>query len=334
MKKVSIISGVYNAEKYLNKCIESIVNQTFKNIEIILINNASFDNSQVIIDKYIEEYPNKVIGFETSDKLGAGGSRAKGLELATGDYICFIDCDDTVCTNYIEEMMKVATKNNYPDIIYCNFQKVNERGQVKYIRKFNNEDEALLQSIAPWAKLYKKSYLENNALSFRNIPFGEDVIFSAEVLLTRPSCSVCNLVGYYWLDNPNSTSHTEIRNFPKNTVEIAGEYFSYMLEKYKGKEEYICYFMVKYFVWYLLQSGRGVSIKSMSNEYVKAFNFIEEVFPNWYKVEFNKLSYVNKDKNIIRMAICGVKLMRRLRVSKIFSKLYSKLPMEKLWPSL
>lgn len=334
MKKVSIISGVYNAEKFLDKCLESIIKQTYKNIEIILINNASVDGSQAIINKYIEKYPNKIISFETSDKLGAGGSRAKGLEFASGDYICFIDCDDTVCTNYIEEMIKVANKNNYPDIIYCNFQKVNEKEQVKYIRKFSNENEALLQSIAPWAKIYKKSFLDNNELSFRNIPFGEDVIFSAEVFLNRPSGAFCDLVGYYWLDNPNSTSHTEIRNFPKNTIEIAGEYFKYMLEKYKGKEEYICYFMVKYFIWYLLQSGRGVSIKSMRKEYVEVINFLERVFPKWYKKKFNRLMYVNEDRNIIRIAISGVKLLRRLRLSKVFFELYSKLPMEKLWPSL
>lgn len=334
MRKVSIISGVYNAEKYLEGCLTSLVKQTYPNIEIILINNASIDSSQVIIDSYKEKFPEKIIAIETTEKLGAGGSRAKGLEYSTGEYICFVDCDDTIDTNYISSLMKVVEQENQPDIIYCNFQKVDIKGNIKYIRKFKNINEALLQSIAPWAKIFKKDYLDYYKLTFRNVPFGEDVIFSAEVYLTRPSIALCDIVGYSWLDNPNSTSHTEIRNFPENTIGVASDYFNYMLEKYDYQEDYLSYFMTKYVVWYLLQSGRGVRISIMKQEYEKAFSFLEGIFPKWYKFNFGKLKDVKSERKEVRIALFMIRLLRRLRLSKLFFEVYTKLPMEKLWPSL
>ena len=117
MYKVSIVVPVYNVEKYLNRCLNSLVNQDYKNIEIIIVNDGSPDNSQMIIDKYKKEYSNVIKAFKKKNE-GLSEARNFGLKKATGDYIAFIDSDDYVETNMISEMIKCASKNN-SDIVVC-----------------------------------------------------------------------------------------------------------------------------------------------------------------------------------------------------------------------
>ena len=93
--KVSVIVPVYNVEKYIDKCLDSLVNQTLKDIEIIVVNDGSPDNSQKIIDKYVKKYPNKVKSF-IKENGGQGSARNLGMEYAKGEYISFVDSDDWI----------------------------------------------------------------------------------------------------------------------------------------------------------------------------------------------------------------------------------------------
>ena len=93
--KVSVIVPVYNVEKYLEKCLESLVNQTLKSIQIIIVNDGSSDNSQEIIDKYAKQYPNKIFSY-IKENGGLGDARNYGLNYAEGEYISFVDADDWV----------------------------------------------------------------------------------------------------------------------------------------------------------------------------------------------------------------------------------------------
>lgn len=329
--KISVISGLYNCEKYVSRCLDSILGQTYANIEIILVNNASKDNTGRIVKKYIEQYRGKIKYYETDEKLGAGGSRKKGMELATGEYLCFIDCDDYISPGYIKNMVECAEHNNYPDIVYCSFSKVCPNGKVLYTRTFKSKEEAIVQGIAPWAKIFKTEYMKNNKLEMRNIPWGEDVIFGAEIYMTDPRVEIADEIEkYFWVNNLESTSHTEIKNFPERTIEIAQEYFKYMEQKYLQKKE-LEYFMIKYFLWYLLQSGMGTSKKKMLKEYKNAFLTVEKEYPMWWK---DRISYVSEDRKVIRIAIKIFCILKRMHMDEIFLKMYCKLPMEKIWPSL
>lgn len=132
MKKVSIIVPIYNKEKYIKNCIESIINQTYKDIEIILINDGSTDNSRNIIEEYaIIDDRIKVINTENK---GAGSARNKGLEVSTGDYISFIDADDIIVLDYIESMSNAITENN-ADMVECCFKRI------KYSEELINQNK-------------------------------------------------------------------------------------------------------------------------------------------------------------------------------------------------
>ena len=109
MIKVSVIVPVWNVEKYLEKCLDSLVNQTLKEIEIIVVNDESPDNSQKIIDKYVKKYPKKIKALSQKNG-GQGSARNHGLKYATGEYIGYVDSDDYIEKNMYELMYNKAKK--------------------------------------------------------------------------------------------------------------------------------------------------------------------------------------------------------------------------------
>ena len=119
MAKVSIIVPVYNMEKYIKRCIESLINQTLDDIEIIIVNDGSRDNSKSIIKMYIEEYPQKIQYYE-KENGGLSSARNYGMKFATGEYIAFLDSDDYVEKEMYEEMYSLAKEEN-ADIVECDF---------------------------------------------------------------------------------------------------------------------------------------------------------------------------------------------------------------------
>lgn len=111
MKKVSVIIPVYNSEKTLDRCINSVLHQTFQDYELIIVNDGSIDNSKKIVESYAELYPEK-IGIITVPNSGAGGARNKGLDIAEGEYILFLDSDDYIEVDTLETLYNGCEKNN------------------------------------------------------------------------------------------------------------------------------------------------------------------------------------------------------------------------------
>lgn len=127
MAILSIIVPIYNAEKYIRRCIESLVDQTYGNIEVILIDDGSTDNSRAICETYKEKHDN--IKLVTQKNAGPGPARNKGIELASGDYIGFVDADDFIHKDMYFHMMDEALKNDV-DIVQCGYFITDESGNV------------------------------------------------------------------------------------------------------------------------------------------------------------------------------------------------------------
>ena len=123
MIKYSIIVPVYNVEKYLGKCLNSLVNQKNDNYEIIIVNDGSTDNSQKIIDVYEKKYPKLIKSFE-KENGGLSSARNYGIDNSNGKYLLFVDSDDYVSDNYLEVLDDSVNINN-PDILVFNYNVVN-----------------------------------------------------------------------------------------------------------------------------------------------------------------------------------------------------------------
>lgn len=193
--KVSIIVPVYNAENVLHYCIDSILAQTYKDFELILVNDGSTDKSGELCDRYAEK--NKNVAVIHIKNGGVSKARNTGIELAKGDYICFIDSDDFVSKNYLEELIKAQNVFSDYDNVWCGFQTVTDyRGSdskpnlasdsEEYSQYTRSEIMTLHEkwlSQMPWNKIFKTSIVKDNNIRFpEDLSLGEDLIYNLNYL--------------------------------------------------------------------------------------------------------------------------------------------------------
>ncbi len=208
---LSVIVPVYNVEKYLRRCLESLVNQTYRDIEIICINDGSTDNSP----KILEEYSKKSDKIIILDKTNGGLSSARnlGLSCAKGQYVAFVDSDDWVDFNYYEKLIKAIEKHNadaaFTSYVRKSKTKHKERIRIEEEKVYSNIKDKIrvtdsLKNPCVWNKVYKKDILIKNNLFFKEVRYYEDALF------TIPFLNLCDkLVSvpdayYYYFVNPSS----------------------------------------------------------------------------------------------------------------------------------
>lgn len=191
MPKVSVIVPVYNVEKYLNKCIDSLINQSLKDIEIIIVNDSSPDNCQAIIDTYQKNYPNLIKSF-IKENGGQGSARNYGLDYASGEYISFVDSDDWLDLDMLEKMYNLAIKDN-SDIVICDMMDYYEDGSKKF---FNCTQYDSVYKVTPSAcnKIFKREIINN--IRFLNGLWYEDFNFTTKILLNNPKISTISNLYY------------------------------------------------------------------------------------------------------------------------------------------
>lgn len=208
MPKVSIIIPVHNVDKYLNKCLDSIVNQTLKDIEIICIEDGSTDNSAQILEEYSKKDSRIIILKQ--DKKGANVSRTNALKIVTGEYIGFVDSDDWIDLNYYEELYNKAKKES-ADIVRTTYKYCYSNDQVdgennylitqKSLRgKELNKNE---HSVVIWNAIYKLSFLRENKIDYfdEDLPMHHDIPFTARTDLFSKKTVAQHGVYYYYRKN-------------------------------------------------------------------------------------------------------------------------------------
>lgn len=214
-EKVSIIIPVYNVEKYLEKCIKSVINQTYKNIEIILIDDGSIDNSGKICDEYAKKDSRITVLHKKNS--GVSSARNLGLENVTSKYLCFIDGDDFVMRDYVEHMLDLIKKED-SDISICtkmfgNFD--NEQVKNESIKIFDAEEtvEAILNYKIPigvYSKLFKTDLIKNNNICFfEELFMGEGFNFNVACFQRANKVVISNRKIYYYRRDNNTSATTK-----------------------------------------------------------------------------------------------------------------------------
>lgn len=166
MKKVSVIVPIYNVEKYLDKCLSSLVNQTLDDIEILAINDGSPDKSQDIVDRYVQQYPDKVKSFIKTNG-GIASVRNFGIEHATGEYIGYLDGDDYAELNMFEILYETAKKEN-SDIVVCDFYfTYDDHEKIHHEESYNSSKEMMVKLHAVvWNKIYRTEFVKKVGIRF------------------------------------------------------------------------------------------------------------------------------------------------------------------------
>ena len=248
---VSVIVPVYNGEQYLRECINSICNQSYKELEIIIINDGSNDNTSKIA-RQIKNEDNRVIYVEHENK-GVSYSRNKGLDLATGEYIVFVDCDDTIEKGYIELLFNQISKNNL-DIVSCGYTDISIYGTIKlndfYMgNSILNKDEFInniFKGIGGtlWGKIFKAEIINKNKIRLKNNIFMcEDMLFVLQYAMKSKVFGAIEESLYnYNRKNENSVSSKINFKYFNNLVDVMKE-IEKILNENKYDRQFIDYIL-------------------------------------------------------------------------------------------
>lgn len=192
---VSVIVPVYNVEKYLDECLSSLVNQTLSELEIIVVNDGTKDNSQSIIDHYVKQYPNKVVSL-IKENGGLGDARNYGIPYAKGEYIGFVDSDDVVHLEMVEKMFNKA-KLEDSDLVLCDLEYFYETSSEKMVKEglvqIENIDvnkTVFLSPLFAWNKLYRRSLFIESGIKY---PVG---LWYEDIPVTVPFFTLAKKISY------------------------------------------------------------------------------------------------------------------------------------------
>lgn len=313
MKKVSVIVPFYNVEKYIDKCLNSLVNQTLEDIEIIIVNDGSKDNSETIAKEYASKYKNKII-YLKKENGGLSDARNYAIPYATGEYIAFLDSDDYVEVNMYEQMYEKAKKEN-ADIVECDFlweypnEKIESKGRI-----YKDKHDILLNArVVAWNKLIKKELIEKTKVKF---PYGlryEDVEFFYKLIPYINKLDIVNKPFVHYVQRDNSISNSQ-NSRTKEIIDILDNVINYykenaIYEEYRNELEYN---YARYILCSSLLRMIMIENKKERKEIINdSWNKLNDTFPNWKKNKYIKNKTL-KNKYMLSVNNITIKIYEKI----------------------
>ena len=298
---VSVIVPIYDVEQYLKRCLDSLVNQTFQEIEILCVNDGSPDQSQKIVDEYVCCYTTKVKSL-IKPNGGLADARNYGLDHAQGEFVAFIDSDDWVELTMIEEMYQLAISRN-ADIVVCDAQYVYDSGRKQFVSggefkegnaRSNPEIIKIINSA--WNKLYKRSLFDD--VRFPKGLWYEDLGCIPIILAKAKNIVKIDKIFYHYFQREGSIMHTESEKIFDIYKAID------LIQDYIKQWEIPCLKEVKSLYVEHGAKLNTIRIKDYKNHREellgKNIQLLQERYPNWIKDPIIK-SYSIKEKLVLRL---------------------------------
>lgn len=289
MTKISIVVPVYNVERYLHRCLDSLINQTYSNIEIICVNDGSPDNSLKILEEYSKQ--DTRIKIISQENKGLPGARNTGIDNATGDYILFVDSDDSLHLDACRILYEFIDKNKGADIVWFQSVYYVSDNKIKYPRKliYNKSNYKVFDDIvgtfnlsnflACWDKIYSAKFIKQNNLYFcPNIRcYIEDGLFMINAFLYNPHIFIYNKYLYNYYMNESSITHQE----PKRQLDGNQKSYHELLKMFEGKNDFntlmIKTYAIDYYLYILNFLWNGLYFSKYKNEYLQ---IVDDVINN------------------------------------------------------
>ena len=212
--KISVIVPVYNVENFISKCLDSILAQTFRDFEIVAVDDGSSDDSPAILDAYAQKYP-EIVKVIHQANAGLGGARNTGIEAARGEYVAFIDSDDYIADNMLKEMLGLAAENS-ADIAACGFRYINENGKtwdvldaVPYKKRLDINVDKFALTVSPAAcnKIYKLSLFLEHGIRYPSKVWYEDICTTTKLFAFADGIVFTEECYYYYFQRTGSIIH-------------------------------------------------------------------------------------------------------------------------------
>lgn len=291
MYKLTCIVPVYNVENYIEKCLDSLVNQTLQDIEILIINDGSTDSSLEKIQNYTKKFPDKIKCI-TKENGGQGSARNYGLEIAQGEYIGFVDSDDWLELNTYEEMYNCAKQNN-SDIVICNMVDNFEDGRV-VVYDCVHYDEPALKTMSACNKIFKKELIGDSKFPlkiwYEDFAFTTPLVLKANIItpLDR-NFYQCHVRNVSTMNNNNSLKNLDIITAYEEVVERVKKE-----NKYKENKQLLDYILAEHIMVTTVNRVAAQNSKEKKEVIKKLINYGKKNLAADFKI--NKY-FINKDKN-------------------------------------
>lgn len=299
MPKISIIVPIYNVENYLSKCIDSILDQSFGDYEIILVNDGSTDNSGNIINKYHKK-DKRIIAVHKENR-GVSQSRNIGIKYSKGQYILFLDPDDWLEKNALDLLNSIIDKKEY-DIVQFKYI-INDINSNKVMINIDNsifDNDNLLNMtlvgkniFSVWSKLIKREFiLKNNIYFNEDISYGEDLLYTATMIMYKPKYIFIDEFLYNYYKRENSLSRTKNNKLLDITKAI---YFlkqnllqNKLYELYKLEYDYLAYMQCFFYLKDIIYEDDG----NLGKKLFKAWKLLNIRINNDNNIYYKNL-YIN-----------------------------------------
>lgn len=296
--KISIIVPIYNAERFLDKCIGSIINQTYSNLEIILINDGSSDNSLSICKSYAEA-DRRIIVID-KENGGVASARNIGLDRATGDYIGFVDSDDFISLDMYKILIKAILKND-ADIAECShyvcsedYKTINEiplknrltigvdNCLYDYLNKINTEN-------FNWNKLYKWNIVKS--IRYSNYRYSEDYVFNVRAFAKCRRKITINKCCYYYVINLNSATQQLFNINKLDSLKAGSEILSFLKRTKLEYSKYATLYILNYIRKFYFQV---MKLETENKEEIK--RYLKDEYTFYYKNVERELKNITRHK--------------------------------------
>ena len=298
MPEISVIVPAYNAEKYISKCLDSILGQTFKNFEIIVVNDGSKDNTLALLNEYQLKHPETVKVIDQQNQ-GLSMTRNNAIKEAKGNYFIFVDSDDYIKPDMLEKLYNAAKDGNFDvvasdvDCIYPDKTiKIDSGVPTNRTSLTQDDKKALFFGVYPtvWNKIYKREIFDNKDLLFEPGIWFEDVLFYHKLIPNINSIGVVKESFYQYIQNTNSITYTysdKLSDIHFVVNKIVEYYKNYgIFDIYKNELEYM---YTRYMLaTYLKRLSKAKDIKKFKNGIQFAMESLKMNFP-----EYKKNPYLN-----------------------------------------
>ncbi|OWV19089.1 Glycosyltransferase involved in cell wall bisynthesis [Fibrobacter sp. UWB16] len=292
---VSLIVPIYNADKYLTRCLNSIVNQTYTNLEIILINDGSTDTSLNICNKYAQKDSRIVLINKTNE--GASVARNIGIQMSCGEYIAFLDADDWIASNYIEQLM-IPFEYEDIDISICNYQICNDYiltpPELNHNFSYRNAKDYLLENqkkgnftiIVPWGKIFKKKIIFG--IFFPERLHFEDEATVYKYFYASNQIAECNYKAYFYFQSKNGLTKSVYPQHPEDAIKVFESQYEFFKEKKDTAffQQTLATLLWKCLTLYILKKDKRNFAKNKITQYLKDFQDFNVNYEHSHSLSF------------------------------------------------
>jgi glycosyltransferase involved in cell wall biosynthesis len=281
--QISIIIPIHNCEKYIGRCIDSILAQTYQDIEILLLDNGSTDGTLAILQEYERNYP-ELIRVDSHENLGLGNNRNLGIELSKGKYLQFIDADDYVSSDYCETYYNEIEAGGY-DVVYGGYIRIDSKGRTLNKTTVKDTVWGKYLLVTPWAKIQRASFIKQNQIAYVGA-YGEDITFLLNTFRHTNKIKIIQHTGYNWFYNEESLSNTTYVGLSKEMNDHVITMLDRIDALYESKDDYLIYFMLRACIYYLLRSGKTGTKEDFVNVYTQFTVWFKERCPGFQKNKY------------------------------------------------